>query len=765
MPGALARPRELGPRKRLTSLGDQKAIDRTLAEQAEYAKQAREAAAQRAREAELEEPCCDSPNIRDDEAGPKVCDNCGMIFRESGTTNEVEFGENAAGAAVVQGGFIGDGQRHANSMGGTVSGIQNTDSLSRLQARGNAQVRNLCAMLNLPQAVEVQASRFYSIAIHQRFQWGRNLRVMAAVVIYAAARRRPHNTLLLMDLSEVTQTSVWELGRIHAQFVKACYVLIDDPVTKSGLPGIQQIEPLMLKFCQKLEFGDYSQKVAEDAVRLLKRMNRDWMVDGRNPAGLCGACIIIAAGMNNFRRTVREVVYVVKVADTTVNMRLHEFRRTKASTLTVTQFRDIGVDLKDPEAKPPSVYKRIEREERKEEAKRKRLEQDEDTPDEEDPEGTQGSGSAQGKKKRKVANGKAQATVPALPTNQATQRPAAQEGLADINDPELDVYSQLGHEDELPQASELLTQQPAEREQPKKRGRPPKKAPRIVVPDEELEIERELEMEITDAIREYDEQFAEIQNVPAGEEPFQEKWIEMKNKVRGILHGETLNNVPPKLDDAQLDDDDDVKNCLLNPQEIEAKSRVWLAENEDWLRANQAKLEKEAMDEINGVTKQKTKRKGKRSQLGDGSLLGDKPADSTREAAEKMLLKRGSFSKQINYQLLNSLLPKKPEDGTAGASPAESGGQSTAQTPAQTEAAVADADENEEEEEEGGVEVVGEGEEEEYEEGGEEGGEEEDTAGGNYYDEMYDEDGNFIDPRQFLDDDDEGAPKYDNDDY
>lgn len=72
------------------------------------------------------------------------------------------------------------------------------------------------------------------------------------------------------------------------------------------------------RFAALLEFGDETPKVAADAVRLVARMDRDWMRSGRRPAGICGACLLLAARMNNFRRSVQEIVQVVKIADTTL---------------------------------------------------------------------------------------------------------------------------------------------------------------------------------------------------------------------------------------------------------------------------------------------------------------------------------------------------------------------------------------------------------------------------------------------------------------
>ena len=110
-------------------------------------------------------------------------------------------------------------------------------------------------------------------------------------------------------------------------------------------------ENLIWRFAAQLEFGDKQTRVANDAVRIVQRMDRDWMTPGRRPAGICGAALIIAAGMNNFRRTVREMVIVAKVAEITIMKRLEEFTKTESSTLTVERFREIDLErYEDPPA-------------------------------------------------------------------------------------------------------------------------------------------------------------------------------------------------------------------------------------------------------------------------------------------------------------------------------------------------------------------------------------------------------------------------------
>ena len=103
-----------------------------------------------------------------------------------------------------------------------------------------------------------------------------------------------------------------------------------------------------------LEFGNETQRVASDASRLCKRFSDDWMAYGRRPSGICGAALLLAARMNNFRRSVEEIVQVVKIADVTLQKRLHEFSQTDSGKLTVNDFRNTWENIRH---NPPAFTK------------------------------------------------------------------------------------------------------------------------------------------------------------------------------------------------------------------------------------------------------------------------------------------------------------------------------------------------------------------------------------------------------------------------
>jgi len=155
--------------------------------------------------------------------------------------------------------------------------------------------------------------------------------------------------------SQRLKVNVFELGHTYLQLVQTLNL---------RLPLIDPSHYIS-RFAALLEFGDETPKVSTDAVRLIQRFDRDWMTKGRRPAGICGAALLLAARMNNFRRSVEEIVQVVKIADSTVRKRLEEFKGTRSGELTVADFRSVWLE---EEMDPPAFVKGKEREREETEA-------------------------------------------------------------------------------------------------------------------------------------------------------------------------------------------------------------------------------------------------------------------------------------------------------------------------------------------------------------------------------------------------------------
>ncbi|EME41534.1 hypothetical protein DOTSEDRAFT_73820 [Dothistroma septosporum NZE10] len=296
---------------------------------------------------------CQSTDLEETD-GLIVCKACYQQVREANIVAEVTFEENAGGRATVQGGTVNDNSRHARTLNSATFrkiGGGERNSLADAQQTGKKALGEVCRKLGVETNVQTQAESIWVMASNINFSAGRRTDEVVAACLYAACRRQKENQLLLMDIAEYLKINVFRLGEVYKDLGKELY-LNNESV---GNQNLIELEPLIFKYCQKLQFGDKTNDVSQDALRIIRRMNRDWIVSGRHPAGLCGACIILAARMNNFQRSVREVVYVSKVADVTIAKRVEEFRRTKSAGLNISDFRKVALKIRH-QHDPPSVY-------------------------------------------------------------------------------------------------------------------------------------------------------------------------------------------------------------------------------------------------------------------------------------------------------------------------------------------------------------------------------------------------------------------------
>lgn len=416
-------------------------------------------------------------------------------------------------------------------------------------------------------------------------------------------------------LTFVFQINVFTLGQTYLKLVQ---------ILEIRLP---HIDPTVYvhRFAKHLEFGDEQSKVAKDALRLIQRMDRDWMVQGRRPSGICGAALILAARMNNFRRSIREVVYIVKVADLTIQKRLDEFRATKSGELTVEEFRNIWLEQgHDPPsfgAKPAKRRKRV----------REVNDDGEVIPDDEEVPCTGGNG-------------------------ESASPPAAKKPRRD-NDgfviPELPI-------DPL-----LLSTAPI----------PPNPNPELVVPDiPETDVNQHGLSGDSDRDSAIAEQVIESEMMALINEPGSALAVEeLKEAHRKELEDIAAKRAEGGVSDdpndlRDVDDDIEVMSALLSEEEAGLKEKIWVEFNKDYLREQECKfdsihlkygcllmdlavkrLKKEA-DLRNGISKPTKKRVKKKPRDSNSEDMAATPAESA-----KQMLQRRSYSKKINYKAIEGL--------------------------------------------------------------------------------------------------------------
>ncbi|KAL3455283.1 putative transcription factor TFIIIB complex subunit Brf1 [Aspergillus heterothallicus] len=547
-------------------------------------------------------PGCPAPHIIEDD-GQKVCSGCGTVVSEANIVSEVTFGETASGAAVVQGAFVGEDQTHVRSFGPGFQRGGTMESREITEQNGNRYINQLARALIIPESASKAAGQVFKLAVGLNFIQGRRTKTVAAVCLYIACRRQDGNTVMLIDFADVLMINVFKLGRTYK-------ALLDELRLGGNVFLMNPIDPesLIYRFAKQLEFGPSTMQVASEAVRIVQRMNRDWMTTGRRPAGVCGAALILAARMNNFRRTVREVVYVVKVTEITISQRLNEFSSTESGELTVDQFRSVQLENCHD---PPSFTRAREGRKPVRSIKIKAAETAAEIEgDEEEPEISQ--------PRRVDADG---FTIPSLPIDpaliQADKDSQAVPSVADSED----------------------ATTPPMRPRPKGgRQKLPSPSPEQVASEEALE------------------------------EEMSEYLTKGSNMIESIEGGAATQpkkvvSDSPEIDEAEFESDPEVSNCLLSAVEVEIKERIWVHENKDYLRIQQAKALKRALEEADAPPGDRKPRKRRKGRLGDVRYLEGEGEDgdgrSTRastpaEATRRMLERRG-FSKKINYRLLETL--------------------------------------------------------------------------------------------------------------
>lgn len=307
-------------------------------------------------------PSCDSEDIDYDPArGDASCIECGVVLEQNLIVNEVGFSEDARGRSNVIGTHIrADGR--INSFG-ALRGFSREATEITMQ-HGRRRLGHLVSALKLQSRHTDSALRLFRLAVERNFHKGRKMANVCCACLYVVCRmeKTPH---MLLDFSDVLETNLYMLGHTFLKFARLLCIQL--PVIDPSL--------YIHRFADKLEFGDRKHNVAMSALRVIARMQRNWLSEGRRPSGLCGAALMIAAKMHNFHRTQADVARVVRIGNVALKERLMELHKTPTAALTVAQVDEGGGDdgkstslrpgtsleASDPPAFQRLVAKRVQR--------------------------------------------------------------------------------------------------------------------------------------------------------------------------------------------------------------------------------------------------------------------------------------------------------------------------------------------------------------------------------------------------------------------
>uniref|UniRef100_A0A4W5PKT2 Transcription factor IIIB 90 kDa subunit n=1 Tax=Hucho hucho TaxID=62062 RepID=A0A4W5PKT2_9TELE len=529
---------------------------------------------------------CGGTDIDVDQArGDAVCVGCGSVLEDNIIVSEVQFMETGGGGSSAVGQFVaGDASGRNPTFGEGLYTCVGRESRAQTLQNGRRQINTLGHQLQLNQHCLDTAFNFYKMAVCKRLTRGRRVTHVVAACLYLVCRTEgtPH---MLLDLSDLLQVNVYVLGRTF--LVLARELCINAPA----------IDPCLYipRFAHMLEFGEKNHEVSMTALRLLQRMKRDWMHTGRRPSGLCGAALLVAARMHEFRRTIKEIISVVKVCEATLRKRLNEFEDTPTSHLTIEEF--MKVDL-DQECDPPSFI------------------------------------AGQRKKRMKlVRNCRKDTTVPPLFILSYYQDEIEME--LEQSRPKLrGMYASCAKDDEisLPDGEE--------RE------------------DEELKaVAQHLNKELCDQVISGEEDGEGQEERPPRRGPSLASLLGPMPTAASLGLPESISKCigeekenDEDAENGELDlsgiDDDEIELYLLNDKEVKIKTELWLKQNEDYLKEQKEKEERIAKEKELGIYKdKKPKSSKKRAPI---------HASTADEAIEKMLEQK-KISTKINYDILKEL--------------------------------------------------------------------------------------------------------------
>lgn len=324
---------------------------------------------------------CGSSNIDFYEAaGQSICCDCGAVLEESTIVNSIEFQESGDRAQVI-GQYVSAtcSKPYSGRMGGrTNDGRDSRDATLTNARRAISQVAN---SLRLRSIFVDRAFRLYQLALQRGFIFGRKQNHVIATCLYIICRQEksPH---LLLDFSDALQINVYVLGRSFLHFIRMLNIQL--PIIDPSLYIHRFAHLLDLTHVSIQEFDEEQKKNVEEgrpkvvtppivpseyvenskslldsiinlSLRIIHRMNKDWMVLGRRPDGICAAALLISCRSHNIIITQEYICSIFRICKETIRNRLLEFKVLPCAQFSIKDF--FKNDQFDFEFDPPAFIK------------------------------------------------------------------------------------------------------------------------------------------------------------------------------------------------------------------------------------------------------------------------------------------------------------------------------------------------------------------------------------------------------------------------
>lgn len=288
---------------------------------------------------------CGSTELESDPAkGDTYCTKCGAVIEENLIVSELQFEEGSHGAANLIGRMVSSDANYKSLAAGTLGNnlaVSSRESREITLENAKRRIKSIGQQLRLNNHCVTTAFNFYKMALSRRLTYGRRQNNVYAACLYMTCRIEGTSHMLL-DLSDVTQVNIFELGKTYLKLSNALCI------------NIPPIDPCIyiIRFSNRLHklIGTDASKVRDielTALRLVQRMKRDWIHTGRRPSGLCGAALLVACRLNGIHCNIRDIIKIVQVCETTIRKRLAEFGDTQTGRLTLDEFMTVDLEGED----------------------------------------------------------------------------------------------------------------------------------------------------------------------------------------------------------------------------------------------------------------------------------------------------------------------------------------------------------------------------------------------------------------------------------
>ncbi|OQV13325.1 putative Transcription factor IIIB 90 kDa subunit [Hypsibius exemplaris] len=283
-----------------------------------------------------------------------VCNFCGLVFEQEPLVNEILFEEGADGGTHCVGQQI-----NLHNRGGTIVrdadgfGINST-SADRTLHRNARALQEKAEKLHAGQPDIVDyAISVYKRAFENNFTAGRKTILSACLFISCRKHGTSHSEQHFLPtaggtLSEFRRTVRFLITRLNIHVNPA-----------------QDASFLVERFSQEL----LSQRMEPHRVthirilaeKIVRRMKKDWIDQGRRAGGIAAAAVVIACRIHGFEVDANKIGLVANISPLTIRKRMLEFSRTESAKLKPCEFA--GTRL-PPELCHPSYYEHLGLEQR-----------------------------------------------------------------------------------------------------------------------------------------------------------------------------------------------------------------------------------------------------------------------------------------------------------------------------------------------------------------------------------------------------------------